>query len=91
MFLTHYCEYPIYEPAEGGYYYSGLEATEAIEFDTEEEAIQYLAEMKSDLEENGFTVYDTRAVLSSKYIGSSEYWEIEKQYGSLNRGKQIYQ
>lgn len=22
-YITHYEEYPIYEPAEGGYYYSG--------------------------------------------------------------------
>lgn len=24
-YVTHYTEYPIYEPAEGGYYYSGNE------------------------------------------------------------------
>lgn len=25
-YVTHYAQYPIYEPAEGGYYYSGMEA-----------------------------------------------------------------
>ena len=27
-YVTHYEEYPIYEPAEGGYYYSGNQITE---------------------------------------------------------------
>lgn len=27
-YLTHYTEYPIYEPAEGGYYYAGNEIAE---------------------------------------------------------------
>lgn len=26
VYLTHYSEYPIYEPAEGGYYYAGQQA-----------------------------------------------------------------
>ena len=26
VYLTHYTEYPIYEPAEGGYYYTGRQA-----------------------------------------------------------------
>ena len=91
VYLTHYEEYPIYEPAEGGYYYAGREAGDAYECDTKEEAIQQLAEMKSYLEEDGWTVKETRAYLPSKYIGESEYWEIEETYGSLNRGRQIYQ
>jgi len=28
-YLTHYEEYPIYEPAEGGYYYSGNQVVES--------------------------------------------------------------
>lgn len=28
-YLTFYSEYPIYEPAEGGYYYAGNEVTKS--------------------------------------------------------------
>ena len=28
-YLTHYEEYPIFEPAEGGYYYAGNQVTES--------------------------------------------------------------
>lgn len=28
-YVTHYEEYPIYEPAEGGYYYTGMEVVES--------------------------------------------------------------
>lgn len=91
VYLTHYVEYPIYEPAEGGYYYAGNEACGSYECDTEEEAIQQLAGMKADLEEEGFIVEETRAYLPSKYIGEGESWRIEKVYGSHESGKQIYQ
>lgn len=29
VYITHYEEYPIYEPAEGGYYYSGIRILES--------------------------------------------------------------
>ena len=29
IYLSYYEEYPIYEPAEGGYYYSGAELVES--------------------------------------------------------------
>lgn len=28
-YISHYMEYPIYEPAEGGYYYSGNQLVES--------------------------------------------------------------
>ena len=36
-YLTYYEAYPIYEPAEGGYYYEGLHASEWIYWDEEED------------------------------------------------------
>lgn len=91
FYLTHYQEYPIYEPAEGGYYYAGNEACESYECDTEEEAIQQLAEMKSDLEAEGFIVDEDSAYLPSKYIGEGESWKIERKYGSRNSGWHPYE
>lgn len=29
VYVTHYEEYPIYEPAEGGYYYAGIQMVES--------------------------------------------------------------
>lgn len=91
VYLTHYQEYPIYEPAEGGYYYEGNEAQGYYRFLTMWGAKRHLAKMKAELKEEGFIVYDNRAYLASKYIGEGESWVIERAYGSRNEGKQIYQ
>lgn len=91
VYLTHYQEYPIYEPAEGGYYYAGNEAYEHYRFLTKWGAKRHLAKMRKELEEEGFIVNEYRACLPSKYVGEGESWVIEKAYGSHNEGKQIYQ
>ena len=90
-FLTHYCEYPIYEPAEGGYYYAGNEACGHRHFLTMWGAKRHLAKMRAELEMEGFIVYKDRAYLAGKYIGEGESWVVERKYGSRNSGKQIYQ
>lgn len=94
VYLTHYVEYPIYEPAEGGYYYAGREAAESYECDTIDEAKGQLAELyKTDLEAEGFVmnVDNTKAFWFGKYIGDGEMWAIEETYGSHESGRQIYQ
>lgn len=91
VYLTHYCEYPIYEPAEGGYYYAGREAYEYYRLNSVKQAKRKLAKMKAELEAEGFIVDEDRADLYSKYIGEDESWRIEKVYGSHESGKQIYQ
>ena len=91
VYLTHYEEYPIYEPAEGGYYYAGNQAFEYYRLNSEKQAKRKLAKMRKELEEEGFIVYDDRAYLPSKYIGEGESWRIEKVYGSHESGRQIYQ
>ena len=91
VYLTHYTEYPIYEPAEGGYYYAGREANEYYRLNSVKQAKRKLAKMRKELEADGFEVYEDRAYLYSKYIGKSEFWRIEKVYGSDESGRQIYQ
>lgn len=91
VYLTHYEEYPIYEPAEGGYYYAGRQVTAYYRFLTMWGAKRHFAKMKAELREEGFTVYDNRAYLSSKYIGEGELWIIEKTCGSRTSGTQTYQ
>lgn len=91
VYLTHYQEYPIYEPAEGGYYYAGREAYESYRFWTRRGARRFLTDMKRELENDGFIVCGDYAYIPSKYVGEGEQWFIEKKYGSRNSGKQIYQ
>jgi hypothetical protein len=91
VYLTHYQEYPIYEPAEGGYYYAGNEAFEYYRLNSVKQAKRKLTKMQKSLEAEGFIVYEDRAYLPSKYIGEGESWQIEKVYGSHESGKQIYQ
>ena len=91
VYLTHYCKYPIYEPAEGGYYYAGKEVDEHYRFFTKWGAKRQLAKMKAKLEEDGWVVLDNCAHLRSKYIGDGEHWYIEKKLGSRSSGKQVYQ
>lgn len=91
VYLTHYTEYPIYEPAEGGYYYAGNEANEYYRLNSVKQAKRKLAKMRKELEAEGFEVYEDEAYMHSKYIGESEFWRIEKVYGSHESGRQIYQ
>ena len=41
-YLTYYEEYPIYEAAEGGYYYSGKEAVEWAYSEDKKEIVDYI-------------------------------------------------
>ncbi len=90
VYLTRYDEYPIYEPAEGGYYYPGRDVEEYYECDSIKEAKQKLLEMKDELEENGFRVWEDGAYLSSKYIGDGIEFIIEARPGSHTRGRVPY-
>ena len=94
-YLTHYEEYPIYEPAEGGYYYSGNQATETERLSKRkakaemkrlwEEAQEENKDMPErhrwNLSRDGNTLWR-----SSKYIGEGESYVIERKFGSQKRG-----
>ena len=91
VYLTHYSEYPIYEPAEGGYYYAGQEAGRFYRLNSEKQAKRILKEMRKELEADGYCVWETGAYKRSRYIGEGESWEIEKVYGSNERGWEPYE
>lgn len=91
VYLTHYQEYPIYEPAEGGYYYAGNQAFEYFRLNSVKQAKRKLAKIQKALEEEGFVIYEDKAVLYSKYIGEGESWIIEKVYGSHESGWHPYE
>lgn len=91
VYLTHYTEYPIYEPAEGGYYYAGREAGSFYRLNSVKQAKRKLAKIKNELENDGFVVDEDYAFLHSRYIGEGEQWVIEKVYGSRNSGWHPYE
>ena len=90
VYLTHYNEYPIYEAAEGGYYYAGQEAGCFYRLNSIKQAKRKLSKMSKELEAEGFIIYDDHAFLPSRYIGEGEHWIIEKVYGSHNKGRVPY-
>lgn len=95
IYLTHYTEYPIYEPAEGGYYYSGQEADCFYRLNSLKQAKRKLKKMRKELEEEGYQVWTDgnwcEAYKRSKYIGEGECWIVEKVYGSNNHGWHPYE
>ena len=44
-YITIYSKYPIYEPAEGGYYYSGVQIKDCYAFNEFRKAKRYLRKM----------------------------------------------
>ena len=91
FYLTYYEEYPIYEPAEGGYYYAGCESYGYYCFLTKWGARRKLAKMKLELEADGWIVNKCNAYLPSKYVGDGKHIYIEKKLGSHESGRQVYQ
>ena len=91
LYLTHYTEYPIYEPAEGGYYYTGRQAGDFYRLNSMKQAKRKLEKLMKELEYEGFVVCEDYAYLPTKYIGEGEEWIIEKVYGSRNSGRHPYE
>jgi hypothetical protein len=57
-YISHYQKYPIYEPAEGGYYYAGNELVESERKSKracKKELLRIWEECKKENEEFGFT------------------------------------
>lgn len=91
-YLTYYEAYPIYEPAEGGYYYEGRNAIKWWESEdinellnsisnfTEEFKMEMLPfdfdDIKDELKKWGYCVV---ALTHAKYIGDDEYLVMETE------------
>lgn len=67
--ISHYEEYPIYEPAEGGYYYAGNQLVETERMSKracKKKLLEIWEECKIDNAERGFTEEN-----------KDEWWKIE--------------
>ena len=94
FYVTYYAEYPIYEPAEGGYYYAGRDAVWSEGYNSEEEARECIEDFVNEQEDkNEWEGYNNGYVLHGKYIGEDQYVKIEKknEYLSDEKGWEPYQ
>lgn len=96
-YLTHYEQYPIYEPAEGGYYYAGNEVSDYRKL-SKRAAKKKIKEMYEELivenepDRYGYPqIYMTNDgneihIRNSGCIGDAESWVIERKLGSERSG-----
>lgn len=95
-YITLYNEYPIYEPAEGGYYYAGLAAEEAEGFDSFQEAAAAIDGVAKELNSNDYNFVKKSATeyrdAGDKYVGTGAVLCVEnnKQFRSRERGRVPY-
>ena len=92
FYVTYYAEYPIYEPAEGGYYYPGRDAVWSEGFETEEEAKEFAKDYVLNDDDKWETYYDGY-IIESDYVGENQYLTIEpkKAYLGAIAGWEPYQ
>lgn len=95
FYVSYYEEYPIYEPAEGGYYYAGNNAVHSQGFNNEQEAKKFMDEYVNSSMADGedWKPYGKRGYyVPSKYIGEQSYIILEpnKEYLSQVSGYEPY-
>lgn len=105
VYLSHYEEYPIYEPAEGGYYYAGMALMKSERMSlrkAKHEIKKLFLELKEDPYEDGWfecANYKKNSWnknpgkmlrMSSKYIGEGEMICIERKMGEHVSGRVPY-
>ena len=84
FYVTYYSEYPIYEPAEGGYYYAGRDAVWSQGFNSEEEARQFLNDFIVEDGEDWEQDQDGRYTVHGKYIGQDQIIKLEPNQDYLS-------
>lgn len=92
VYLSYYEEYPIYEAAEGGYYYPGISLVESERLSLRQ-AKRKIKEFANEAlaEDEGWHFDGSRKLWqSSRYIGEGCFYCIERSQGSYERGRQVY-
>lgn len=96
-YISHYEEYPIYESAEGGYYYAGNQlavserkSKRQCRKDFEEIWQKCLEENKDDSEYPWIRANANYIYRNSRYIGEGESYAIERKQGSMEHGYEPY-
>lgn len=97
-YVTTYSCYPIYEPAEGGIYYSGSEISDVFGFNNRKDAIKYINKLyrkyKAEPLEEKWTFHtnadNTVFGANSHYIGDGWFVKLERKLGSCVHGYEPY-
>lgn len=99
-YVTEYEQYPIYEPAEGGYYYTGTTLCHHIKTTSLKKARKLLkrlarnffdSEGRLDNEtEDYINSASNHIYLSSNHIGEGMEWHIETRLGKHEHGWHPY-
>ena len=95
-YVSIYSLYPIYEPAEGGYYYPGSELHESRSFQNRKDAIRYINKLYKHLisESNKEKWYEnsdhTYFGEDGKYIGEGWFVVLERKLGIHESGRVPY-
>lgn len=98
FYVTTYEEYPIFEPAEGGYYYAGVQIKDSRGFQTRRKAMQYINKLYREETKHGENNGEywrenadrTYFGCGSKYIGDGWYVCLERKQGEDVSGWQPY-
>lgn len=95
VWLSYYEEYPIYEPAEGGYYYAGRQLVESERLSKRQAKRLFDERAEELLSEDpdwciGNIKYGRYMARHSKYIGQGAYFCIEKKRGMHTKGYEPY-
>ena len=97
-YVTIYNEYPIYEPAEGGYYYTGADISESWGFQTFRDAKRFIRKLYKECVQSG----DTKSEywycnsnhlffgMDSYYIGEGWFVQLERKQGKSVKGWEPY-
>lgn len=99
-YVCAYEQYPIYEPAEGGYYYDGTQIVMYKKTRNLKKARRWLREWAREYYEcEGKLTEDAREYIDnannhiyymSKYIGDGMEWHIETVFGKNEHGWHPY-
>lgn len=90
-YVELYEKYPIYEPAEGGYYYTGSQYVEGVSLKTMKSARKFLKQearkrgwervtFKHPMGEFRPTIYGDKDYCYSKYIGRGSFLIMHKTF-----------
>ena len=93
FYVTHYAEYPIYEPAEGGYYYPGRDAVWSRGFNSEQEAQDFIDEYVENDDEEDWVGFKDGYISKGRYIGEDQQLLVEPKNSYLSniKGWEPYQ
>lgn len=99
-YITEYRQYPIYEPAEGGYYYEGTEMVQYTRTNNIKRARKLLKKMVTEYYEcegiltpdavEGISTLGNHHYHSTRYVGEGMEWHIETKLGKNEHGWRPY-